>query len=138
MKSPQLFVAFLIFTCLAISAPANENTDAATASAKAWLELVDTAKYKESWQEAAPFFKERVPEETWVNAVTSVRAPFGNVVSRELIGARYTKSLPGAPDGEYVVIQYKTAFQNKAGAIETITPMLTPDGAWKVSGYFVK
>ncbi len=128
----------LAFVCLTQSALADEKTDAATVSTKAWLDLVDAAKYKESWQDAAPFFKERVPEEIWTNAITSVRGPFGNVLSRELIGARYTKSLPGVPDGEYVVIQFKTAFQNKAEAIETITPMLTSNGAWKVSGYFVK
>lgn len=138
MKFPWLFPILLAFVFLAQAAPADEKTDAATAAAKAWLDLVDTGKYKESWAEAAPFFKERVPEETWVNAITSVRAPFGNVLSRELIGARYTKSLPGVPDGEYVVIQFKTAFQHKAGAIETITPMATSDGTWKVSGYFVK
>lgn len=138
MKSPLLFSLLLAFVFLAQAAPADEKTDAATASAKAWLDLVDTSKYQESWTEAAPFFKERVPEETWVNAITSVRGPFGNVLSRELIGARYTKSLPGVPDGEYVVIQFKTAFQNKAEAIETITPMVAPDGTWKVSGYFVK
>jgi hypothetical protein len=138
MKSPLLFSLLIAFVCLAQAAPADEKTDAATVSTKAWLDLVDADKYKESWQDAAPFFKERVPEQTWVDAITSVRGPFGNVLSRELIGARYTKSLPGAPDGEYVVIQFKTAFQNKAEAIETITPMLTPDGAWKVSGYFVK
>ena len=30
-------------------------------------------------------------------------------------------ALPGAPDGEYVVIQFETAFQNKARAVETVT-----------------
>ena len=47
-------------------------------------------------------------------------------------------SLPGAPDGEYVVIQYATTFENKKSAIETITPMLDGDGKWRVSGYYIK
>ncbi len=47
-------------------------------------------------------------------------------------------SLPGAPDGEYVVIQYNTEFENKKVAIETITPMLDDDGKWRVSGYYIK
>ncbi len=37
-----------------------------------------------------------------------------------------------------VVIQYDTSFQNKASAIETVTPSLEKDGVWRVSGYFVK
>jgi hypothetical protein len=50
----------------------------------------------------------------------------------------YTNTLPGAPDGEYVVIQYETSFENKKSAIETITPMLDEDGRWRVSGYYIK
>jgi hypothetical protein len=46
--------------------------------------------------------------------------------------------LPGAPDGEYVVIHFHTVFANKADAIETVTPMRGRDGRWRVSGYFVR
>lgn len=46
--------------------------------------------------------------------------------------------LPGAPDGEYAVIQFETSFANKKSAIETVTPMKDPDGKWRVSGYFIK
>ncbi len=68
----------------------------------------------------------------------AVRSPLGRVVSRELISRTYTQSLPGAPDGEYVLIQFATSFENKKSAIETITPMLDDDGEWRVSGYFIK
>jgi hypothetical protein len=51
---------------------------------------------------------------------------------------QYTKELPGAPDGEYVVIQFRAAYAKKKSAIETVTPMLDADGRWRVSGYFVK
>ncbi len=47
-------------------------------------------------------------------------------------------SLPGAPDGEYVVIQIQTSFENKKSAVETITPMLDKDGRWRVSGYQIR
>jgi hypothetical protein len=46
--------------------------------------------------------------------------------------------LPGAPDGEYVVIQFETSFENKKSAIETVTPMIEINGGWRVSGYFIK
>jgi hypothetical protein len=46
--------------------------------------------------------------------------------------------LPGAPAGDYVVIQYATQFANKDKAVETVVPMRTPDGSWKVSGYFIR
>ena len=52
--------------------------------------------------------------------------------------ATYKTSLPGAPDGEYVVIQFDTSFENKKAAIETVTPMMDQDGTWRVSGYYIK
>jgi hypothetical protein len=46
--------------------------------------------------------------------------------------------LPGAPPGEYVVIVYASAFENRPAAQETVNPMRDKDGVWRVSGYFVK
>lgn len=117
---------------------ADSRTDAAVEAAEAWLGLVDAGKYKESWSEAAPFFKERVGEEEWVKMVSLARTPFGALKSRELMNVRYLTSLPGAPDGEYVVIQFKTSFENKAEAVETVTPMKDDKGTWRVSGYYIK
>ena len=77
-------------------------------------------------------------EDAWSGAIGPVRQPLGNVVSRTLKGAQYATALPGAPDGQYVVIQYDTSFANKKSAVETITPMLDKDGQWRVSGYFIK
>ena len=51
--------------------------------------------------------------------------------------AAYTKTLPGAPAGEYVVIQYDSNFEHQQAAIETLVPTLDGDGQGRVSGYFV-
>jgi hypothetical protein len=62
----------------------------------------------------------------------------GRLVSRKLKSRQYTEQIPGVPDGKYVVIQYDSVFEQKASAVETVTPMVDFDGAWRVSGYFVK
>ncbi len=67
-----------------------------------------------------------------------MRKPLGKVLSRKVINSTYTTSLPGAPDGQYVVIQFETSFENKRNAVETVTPMLEPDGQWRVSGYYIR
>jgi hypothetical protein len=67
-----------------------------------------------------------------------VREPLGKTVSRTVKSMQYTTTLPGAPDGEYVVIQFDSSFTNKKTAVETITPMLDKDGMWRVSGYYIK
>jgi hypothetical protein len=79
-----------------------------------------------------------VSQSQWKSSLNSVRKPLGSLVSRKLKSAKYSKTLPGAPDGEYVVLQFTTSFENKKGAVETITPMLDKGGKWKVSGYFIK
>ncbi|MDP2967977.1 MAG: DUF4019 domain-containing protein [Deltaproteobacteria bacterium] len=118
---------------------ANEAAQkAAITVAGAWLSLVDEGNYAESWNQAAGFFKNAVTKEQWQNTVRAVRIPLGKLVARKLKSKQYTKTLPGAPDGEYVVIEYDTTFEKKQSAIETVTPILDKDGKWRVSGYYIK
>ena len=102
-----------------------------------WPALVDAMQYEASWNEAASLFKAQVGTSDRVRAVAAARSPFGDLIARRLISATYATSLPGAPDGEYVVLQFQTAFENKAQAVETVTPMLD-EGHWKVSGYYIR
>jgi len=83
-------------------------------------------------------FKAHVSREQWQSMLYATRDPLGKMLSRKLKSATYTKTLPGAPDGEYVVIQYESSFEHKQSAVETVTPMLDKDGKWRVSGYFIK
>jgi hypothetical protein len=103
-----------------------------------WLELVDAGSYAKSWEMAADYFKGAVQKEDWVTSLKAVREPLGTARYRRLRYKKYTTTLPGAPDGEYIVIQFTTSFKNKASAIETITPMRDKDGKWRVSGYYIK
>ena len=124
---------------LAVAGMAQDgNTQSAQNAARSWLALTDGGKYAMSWDQAAAFFQASIAREAWSGALASVRAPLGTLRSRKLKSATFTRNLPGAPAGEYVVIQYDTQFQNRADAIETITPMRERDGSWKVSGYFIK
>lgn len=109
----------------------------ALAAANSWLALVDKKDYKASWEETAGFFKSKVTAREWERTVAAVRSPFGNLISRKLKAKVYTTTLPGAPEGEYVVIQFDSQYQNRKDVSETITPMLD-DSIWKVSGYFAK
>ena len=112
--------------------------DLARTAAEAWLKLIDAGDAGASWDQAAKLFKGAVTKEQWVQALAGVRPPLGKVISRKLASRQYSEKLPGAPDGKYVTIQYDTVFENKASAVETITPMLDPDGVWRVSGYFIR
>ena len=106
-------------------------------SAQTWLDLIDRSEYTNSWSEAAVYFQNNVTKEGWSKTLQGVRQPLGKTVSRHLASSQYDTSLPGAPDGEYVVIQYNTSFNNKQSAIETVTLMLNRDRQWKVAGYYI-
>ena len=112
--------------------------DAAQTAADSWLKLVDDAEYGASWDQAAELFKGAVTKDRWKQAAAGARGPLGKVVSRKVKSREYTETVPGGPDGKYVIIQYEAEFEKKSSAIETVTPMVDPDGAWRVSGYFIK
>ena len=116
----------------------SESEKNAVAGAEKWLGVVDSGKYGESWTEAAEYFKNAVKPDQWEQAVQAVRKPLGKLVSRKVKSATFKTALPGAPDGQYVVIEFETSFENKKSAIETVTPMLDKDGKWRVSGYYIK
>ncbi|MCB1765987.1 MAG: DUF4019 domain-containing protein [Candidatus Competibacteraceae bacterium] len=111
---------------------------AAVAAAESWLNTVDHGQYAASWQAAAAYFRQAVTPDQWVQSLQTVRQPLGERVSRQVQSATYQTALPGAPDGEYVVIQFMTVFTHKQQTIETVTPMKDADGAWRVSGYYLR
>jgi hypothetical protein len=132
---------FVLITFVLISSAltvAQNNTQAAQQAAQSWLRFVDSGDYSQSWVEASSLFKAAVTEQDWVRKVKAVRQPLGALISRKLKSATPITQLPGAPDGQYVVIQYDTSFANKKSAVETVTPMLDKDGQWRVSGYFIR
>ena len=135
--SVLLFVALVL--CFSAPTQAQQKPEQlAQQSSATWLALVDSGKYADSWREASQFFKTAVSEEQWQSMLRASRDPLGKMLSRKLKGAAYTKALPGAPDGDYVVIQDESSFEHKQSAVETVSPMLERDGKWRVSGYFIK
>jgi hypothetical protein len=116
---------------------ADQPEDAAQAVAESWLKLTDAGDYAASWGAAAMIFKMSVRQTDWVQNLVRERAPLGKLVSRRLRSREYTER-PEAPDGAYVVIQFDTVFEKKEAAVETVVPMVDPDGRWRVSSYSVR
>jgi hypothetical protein len=136
-----LVSVFSLVFCLGavITAPADDKAEQAAISvAGAWLNLVDQGRYSDSWQQAASIFQAAANKEQWTTSLQAIRQSLGKVISRKLNKKQYTQTLPGAPDGQYVVLEFYTVFEKKKNAVETITPMLDSDGQWKVSGYYIR
>jgi len=116
----------------------DEAVAAAKTAANSWLAQTDSEDFAGSWTSASSLFRAAVTEAEWEKALSAVRGPIGRLISRELGSADFYTTLPGAPDGEYVVMQFNSSFAQKATAIETVTVMLDSDGSWCVSGYYIK
>ena len=127
----------VIFRLLSLHSLAEDADKAALIAAEKWLALIDAGDYGKGWDEASELFKKSITKEMWAQSIRPVRQPMGELIFRNLKSAQYATSLPGAPDGEYVVIQFSTRFENKKSAVETVTPMKDPDGQWRVSGYYI-
>ena len=140
-RIPVLFALVATVCAVTLWSPTQADSRAeqeALKAAEVWLALVDGGKYSESWETASKLFTSAVAKEQWKRTLTAVREPLGRVIVRKLKSKTYATTLPGAPDGEYVVIQYETSFENKRSAVETVTPMLSKDGIWRVSGYYIR
>lgn len=107
-------------------------------AAEQWVKLVDDGKYGESWDAASAFLRKAVTKDTFAKQIEAARKPLGKVKSRKIMSAKFETAMPGASDGQYVVVQFEAVFENKKQAVETITPMKCKDGKWRVSGYYIK
>ena len=130
-----IIVGLILSGGIAMARDAGKET-AAISAAENWLATVDAGEYSASWKEAAELFRNAVKPEQWEQSMQAARKPLGKLISRKVQTKIYKTSLPGAPDGEYVLIQFETSFENKKTAIETVTPMMDKDGKWRVSGSF--
>jgi DNA-binding CsgD family transcriptional regulator len=102
-----------------------------------WLKLVDNQNWSKSWSSAGSFFRSQISEKTWSATILSVRNPLGTLVSRSILKVTKATSLPGAPDGEYELIEFQSNFTNKSDAKETLV-LMKEENTWKTVGYFIR
>ena len=106
--------------------------------AQAWLDLIDRGQYSRGWETAAKRLNIMTGRREFIRTLNDTRKPYGRVKSREVSSCKYTRSIPSGPDGQYVVVEYTTVFENTPRAAEVVTLMLDGDNQWRVLGYHFK
>jgi hypothetical protein len=140
----KLFALMLVVIAMLAVGVAQEKSaqdkkvDTGVKAAESWLALVDAGNYVGSWDQSSAMFKSAITREKWTEALQQARAPLGRESARKLWGAKQENSLPNAPAGEYVVMQFNTDFEQKSGAVETVTMVLEKDGKWRAAGYYIR
>ncbi|MBI4816728.1 MAG: DUF4019 domain-containing protein [Deltaproteobacteria bacterium] len=131
--SLALVLLTLLFTVSAFADPG-----AAEKAGRDWLVLVDGGKFTESHDASGKLFRDAVKRDQWAEQLKGVRTPLGKLTARKLKSATPAKALPGAPDGDYVVMTFDASFENKKEAVETLTVSKEADGKYRVVGYFIR
>ena len=123
-----------------VSVERNEGAPSTTVfqQAERWLEVIDQGDYPRSWDEATEHFRKLVPRENWHSMMNSVRHPLGKRVARQFEKEQEVKSLPGGPEGDYLIMTFKTQFEHMKATTETVTSYKEKDGEWRVCGYYIK
>lgn len=111
---------------------------AARDTAEAWLALHDAGKHEQTWNELASPVKGRLSPEQWRLSMELAGSGTGSLVSRSFEKSLYSESLPGVPDGSYVVVTYRSRFEKRDETSEIVAVALDTDGRWRVCGYHVR
>jgi hypothetical protein len=114
-----------------------QSEEAARKAAEKWLDLIDQAKYKDAYKQGSQHVRAQATIEEWEPQIRAMREAAGDKRQRNFTSAKPTKTMAGAPDGEYMVLEFAAAFSKKAKAAETVM-MSREGGAWKGAGYFIR
>lgn len=116
---------------VAQSAPAAPS--AVTNSALRWLALVDGQQWQASWSETSSVFRQLNTLKVWEEVSRGARVPLGAIVKRTFTSEEH---VPAPPAG-YQMVKFRTSFQNKPDATETLS--LVEEGThWRVVGYIIE
>jgi hypothetical protein len=114
------------------------RASAAVAAARDWLLMGDHGDAAEGHKRAGAKFRTALTLPQWQAAIARERTPRGAVVQRALVETAFQRSLPGVPDGDYALLQFRTAFAKQTDAGETVTLEREADGTWRVIGYVIR
>jgi hypothetical protein len=125
---------------MALGARADDTDDvwAAQRAALDWLALTDEGQYVESWEAAGIQLRTSVDEAAWEMNMRWTRAPLAGVLDRTLESSSVVHSGAGQKDSQSVVLRYRTVYEYKQAALETLTCTLGADGVWRVTAYLIQ
>ncbi len=110
------------------------DEEAAVETSTGWLKLLDSGNVDESWKQSAAMFRNNVSVEDYKKSIQESRGHLGKLMSRKVRTAQAAHSLPNAPRGRYVVVQFDSVFENHPAIVETVTTKYD-SGDWRVLGY---
>ena len=116
-------------------APGRTPEEAAQKVAEAWLPLLDSGRYAESWEPLSAKVKNEFGKRQWEIGMMGFRKPLGELKSRRLGQVIYIKSLPGYPGREGAIVRFDSVYEKRMSVIELVGVIHDDDGGWRVLMY---
>lgn len=139
----RVLAVFLVITSILLASCATQTAarqerraDEASAreAAARWLALLDSGDYETAYEWEAKDFRMTRTQKQFVRYMQARRAPFGNTLGRKIIGSAPAHKFAGVPEGNYVSVIFKTAFEKKRETAERVIIVKQPEG-WRVIDY---
>jgi hypothetical protein len=110
---------------------------AAQRQALGFLGYLDQGRFADSYAYTGMLIRTQLDRDAFSAQIQKTRVGTGALQSRELIDSAYSTTVPGAPEGQYVILHYHASFANRPDAVETVT-LTFAKGYWRVVGYYIK
>jgi len=136
MRALLLDCALMSVAFVARAQDARETT--VQAAARQWLAFTDNLDAANAWRTAGEKFRKQMAAEPWAKALQAQREPLGAVQQRAAVSTSFPKEVPGAPSGNYALLQFRTAFEKKSDGHESMWLEQESDCNWRVIGYFIR
>lgn len=123
MYSYFLRIVFCTMTVIMLSTPvgaAGVSLDDLDRQAISYLELLDQGRFEEAWQIMSAHFQAINDQTQWQKQQQAVRAAYGLVISRQVYSIGERQSYRLSADGQYITVQFKSSYPNKANAVEAV------------------
>lgn len=136
MKKTLLLCFTVLFSSLVLGNP--KYVEQAEKQAHNWMDTIDKGDAESSWNEMSSIFTQQLSAEDWKLSIQGMQMYFGKVGQRKIKSSNYKTSSYGAPNGDYVDVEFSTDYANAAGRKEVVTMVRDQDGQWKVAGFSIE
>ena len=131
-----LCILFL-FIPFTLTAHSQSNSEAQSV-AQQFLSTLDNSDYESSWHGSSEILKRLKPLDVYIREQDNNQYLFGKALDRYDLTIKERQAMPELPDGDYVLLVYRTKFERKAEAWELVTVLKEFDEQWRVVDYEVR
>jgi Protein of unknown function (DUF4019) len=103
-----------------------------------WLALIDADKAGDAWDLSSKQLKSAVTRAKFIEGIRDSRKSLGKLETRTAERFARSHKMPGAPEGDYVIIEYTAQFARGQKLQEQLVWAIDDGDIWRVAGYYYR